>query len=503
MSEDNSTSVLINPVYQNPHYAALFKETLLGQSQFSDPFPYFSLPNFLTNQQFVTNLRQELEQVQYNRRENDLFSLYQTDDLKNFDRDKFPLLTRFRELFCTDVLQWLRNISSVNLTDDVAITSSKYCYTDLLLPHDDRCEKRKFAFIFYLTPNWKETDGGQLVLFNSNDKSNPTSVGRIVTPAENMLTIFEVSPRSWHMVTEVRCQQERLSLHGWFHHDVNDDASHFNLDHIEKLVKPHLDITYNEVLEWINEDYIAPNQQQDIRSFFKSNSEISLAGFISENKLGSLLHELDNADFKIVGPVNKKKLEILQETVLPKDSSLSCLLRLMQSQAMALLISQWTGLPLYPIENEVTTEQGIRCNTLVYRICEGYYTMVDDQVIDEMEQLGYGLNFKLILCANEWNEEHGGFISYIAKELEDEVTRFVPANNHAALVLIEPGIYPFIKYVNCKAKQKCYYMIDCYFYGFRLPDDFVTSSEESLESGIEYEDGSENEGGNNRPGPNN
>lgn len=35
------------------------------------------------------------------------------------------------------------------------------------------------------------------------DKNNPISVAKIMNPVENMLIMFEVSPRSWHMVSEV------------------------------------------------------------------------------------------------------------------------------------------------------------------------------------------------------------------------------------------------------------------------------------------------------------
>lgn len=160
----------------------------------------------------MANLRSELKTVQYDRKENDLYSLNQTPDLSNFDASKFPTLTKFRkrvclflvsddcgcrykihfskifcifdgsllisafvllffrDLFKTDVLHWLRNVSGVDLNGEVAITSSKYNYTDLLLPHDDQCEGRKFAFTLYLTPDWKETDGGQLLLYDCDGK---------------------------------------------------------------------------------------------------------------------------------------------------------------------------------------------------------------------------------------------------------------------------------------------------------------------------------------------
>lgn len=125
-------------------------------------------------------------------------------------------------------------MSGVNLNAEVAITSSNYNYTDFLLPHDDQCEGRKFAFTLYLTPDWEETDGGQLLMYDCDgeilmllkslishsrilisilllyycdithlDNNNPISVAQITNPVENMLILFEVSPRSWHMVTEV------------------------------------------------------------------------------------------------------------------------------------------------------------------------------------------------------------------------------------------------------------------------------------------------------------
>ncbi|OZC04844.1 hypothetical protein X798_08209, partial [Onchocerca flexuosa] len=188
---------MINPLYFTDEYVAEFRNILSGASQFSKPFPHFCLPDFLTSRKFIADLRSELQTVHFDRKENDLYSLDQTTDLANFNAVEFPI-----DLFKTDVLHWLRNVSNVDLNSEVAITSSKYNYTDLLLPHDDQCEGRKFAFTLYLTPDWKETDGGQLLLYDCDDNNNPISVGKIMNPMENMLIIFEVSPRSWHMVTE-------------------------------------------------------------------------------------------------------------------------------------------------------------------------------------------------------------------------------------------------------------------------------------------------------------
>ncbi|MCP9261822.1 2-oxoglutarate and iron-dependent oxygenase domain-containing protein 1 [Dirofilaria immitis] len=488
---------MINSVYLTDEYATEFRKILSGDSEFSKPFPHFCLPDFLTSKEFVADLRSELQTVQYDRRENDLYSLDQTTDLANFDVKKFPKLTKFRDLFKTDVLYWLRDVSGVDLNSEVAITSSNYNYTDLLLPHDDQCEGRKFAFTLYLTPDWEETDGGQLLLYNCDDNNNPISVGKIMNPMENMLMMFEVSPRSWHMVTEVLSKKGRLSLHGWFHHTVCNVSDKVKLVAPEGRLKPHMNIAYEEVLEWINPEYIDPSQQSKIQSIFEENSEISLFNFIPEDKFESTLYELER---------RTSKMSRLREYTLPLDSNLLSLLRLVRSQAMSLLLSQWTGLPIHSIDDccsepdtkkkkidgsereNVASYEGIECYSSIYRVAKSSYTMVDDEIVSETEQLGYCLDFNLFLCTNEWDDEHGGFISYFTRNEEKEVLRVSPVRNSAALVFREPGVCPFVKYVNNKAGDRHYYVINCSFYGFTVDDCSDRDSEESLRSETEEDD---------------
>lgn len=72
-----------------------------------------------------------------------------------------------------------------------------------------------------------------------------------------------------------------------------------------------------------------------------------------------------------------------------------------------------------------------------------------------------------------------------------QVLRVSPVRNSAALVFREPGVYPFVKYVNCKAGDRHYYVINCSFYGFTLNDYSTGDSEESLESSQEVEEDDE------------
>lgn len=50
----------------------------------------------------------------------------------------------------------------------------------------------------------------------------PVEVFKSLTPKRNTLAFFEVSDRSFHQVAEVLTKTKcRLSVHGWFHGNIN------------------------------------------------------------------------------------------------------------------------------------------------------------------------------------------------------------------------------------------------------------------------------------------
>lgn len=79
-------------------------------------------------------------------------------------------MSPFRDFIAKDVRKWLENASGIKLNEKVSLTGSLYKFTDLLLPHDDQLEARKFAFILYLVDDWREEDGGQLKIYNCDGK---------------------------------------------------------------------------------------------------------------------------------------------------------------------------------------------------------------------------------------------------------------------------------------------------------------------------------------------
>lgn len=54
------------------------------------------------------------------------------------------------------------------------------CPSDYLLCHDDQLEARRFAYIYYLSPDWEEKDGGDLQLFNCQEIKQQSTNGTVI-----------------------------------------------------------------------------------------------------------------------------------------------------------------------------------------------------------------------------------------------------------------------------------------------------------------------------------
>lgn len=237
----------INPDLLKPEFVEQVRAALEGNSSDSKPFPHISLENFLTNSRALDCLREELDRAKWSTKATDLYSMKRTTELINFDTTVFPALKSFRRFLATKGREFMMKLTGVELNERIDVAGSCYEECDVLLPHDDRMEERKFAFILYLTPEWDEDWGGQLVLFNSDDKHYPTSVAKKIVPKYNNFVFFninhEIGHTSWHCVEEVVAPgKKRLSLNGWFH--IDDIGNSRTLPPEPELPKllPSLDI---------------------------------------------------------------------------------------------------------------------------------------------------------------------------------------------------------------------------------------------------------------------
>jgi prolyl 3-hydroxylase /prolyl 3,4-dihydroxylase len=86
-----------------------------------------------------------------------------------------------------------------------------------LLCHDDDIAEsdsvsRRIAFIIYLVDDdWSVEDGGQLQLFDKDERNYPGDVTRSIVPRFNSFAFFEVFPCSYHQVQEV-FKRDRVSI---------------------------------------------------------------------------------------------------------------------------------------------------------------------------------------------------------------------------------------------------------------------------------------------------
>src|SRR3989344_948087 len=177
------------------------------------PFPHFVLKDFFLREKIIELLKGLSKEKLYEK-ESDLFKFMQSNDL-NFSSCKE--IKEFRDfLISNDFISYLSDITGFKLKKGkIDLFGSVYQDTDYLLCHDDKLEGRKIAFNVYLS-NFKENEGGSLNLFASND-GKPLKIEKEIISRFNTFAIFEVSEKSFHEVSEVVVNKQRIALSGWYY----------------------------------------------------------------------------------------------------------------------------------------------------------------------------------------------------------------------------------------------------------------------------------------------
>jgi prolyl 3-hydroxylase /prolyl 3,4-dihydroxylase len=177
------------------------------------PFPHLVIKDFLQEKQ-LKFLKKALEKQIFEEKESDLFSFKQTGDLRRSTAFVFSSLHTM--LNSNYFLKWIQGMTDIpKLKNVVDLHGLCFEQTDYLLPHDDKLDDRKFAYIIYLDTLTKK-EGGALEFFEA-DGQRPTKVAKSYPATANTFVIFEVSRQSFHQVTEVQADKQRFTLGGWFH----------------------------------------------------------------------------------------------------------------------------------------------------------------------------------------------------------------------------------------------------------------------------------------------
>ncbi|XP_076988608.1 prolyl 3-hydroxylase OGFOD1 [Tamandua tetradactyla] len=470
-----------------------------------DPFLHCVIPNFIQSQDFLEGLQKELLNLDFHEKYNDLYKFQQSDDLK---KRREPHISALRKVLFEDFRAWLSDISKIDLESTIDMSCAKYEFTDALLCHDDELEGRRIAFILYLVPPWDRSLGGTLDLYTVDEHFQPKQIVKSLVPSWNTLVFFEVSPVSFHQVSEVLSEEKsRLSVSGWFHGpSLTRPPNYF-----EPLIprSPHIPQDHGILYDWINPTYLGMDYQIQIQEEFEERSEILLKEFLKPEKFTKVCEALEKGDveWNSQGPPNKRFYEKAEENKL-QDILKDCM-ELFRSEALFLLLSNFTGLKLHflapseedeiedrkegeaasaadsteegtshdfsepennlattgnssqesnvqtqtgsdPEGNEAEDESGVpTCQGELRHWKTGHYTLVHDNSKTE-----FALDLLLYCGCEGWEPEYGGFTSYIAKGEDEELLTVNPENNSLALVYRDRETLKFVKHINHRSLEQ-------------------------------------------------
>lgn len=187
-------------------------KTLSNAFPHAKPFPHMVLRDFFSLVR-IKRVREELLKQSFELKQSDLFRFHQTADISTSSN---PVLQEFYQFFNSK--EFCSYISAITRTKVTRADMSGFIYssTDYLLPHDDRLEGRKIAYVVNLSQGLTKKDGCALSFFAAKN-NRPTKIVQSFPPTHNTLFLFKVSPKSFHQVDEVLSDKKRLTLAGWFY----------------------------------------------------------------------------------------------------------------------------------------------------------------------------------------------------------------------------------------------------------------------------------------------
>jgi len=418
----------------------------------TSPFTCTVLEGVVEQEEFLEELQQELEGLEFQEKNNDLYRFRQSGELA---ASPLPLIAALREMLVHQVRPWVARATGLELDERVSLFCAKYGEGDTLLCHDDELEGRRVAFIYYLVHrDWGAGDGGTLDLFTTDQQGNPGQVALRLTPSHNSLAFFEVSPVSFHQVSEVTSSRTRLSLGGWFHGPPGLPRPH----RVPPTRAPCLraeDIPEEDFYSWIHPAYLAPDTQAEVQTKFEETSEISLPGFFQKHKFAEVCAALRGvADWEEEGAPDRRR-EFL--TLGAAQPALAACRAIVTSEPFFLLLSNLTGLRLHELapedsdgEEEEGKEFDPRCRAAFAHRRPGSYTLVRD---DDLEQAEFALDLRIFFNCAGWRDSMGGQSSYIARGEDEELITVEPEGNSLSLVYRDKDSLRFVKYVNRQVEE--------------------------------------------------
>lgn len=200
----------INESLKQSHLLSELKEHFDNSKSYSNdvidllqsPFQVGVIKNLLQDPSFLNVIREEFNAINWNKRNMDLYELFQSEDLS---KSVFKQIKVVYDFLKTDVMNFVSKITGFEFTN-ISATCSYYSDTDYLLVHDDRQDDRLVAFILYLTgkENWNKDWGGSLQLFSCDENGQPDKIVHDILPTNNQFVFFPVTNKTYHQVSKTK-----------------------------------------------------------------------------------------------------------------------------------------------------------------------------------------------------------------------------------------------------------------------------------------------------------
>ncbi|XP_049773768.1 prolyl 3-hydroxylase OGFOD1 [Schistocerca cancellata] len=416
-----------------------------GISLLSEPFKICTLTNLISDHAYLEKLKVELLSLEFQMKNNDLYQYRQSEDLFGFD---LPAINSFRCLLNNTIRQWLEDVTNIQLREKISANCSCYDDTDYLLCHDDQCEDRCIAYIFYLNRNWTAHDGGALQLFNTME-TEPGNIVKSILPQFNSFVFFEVSEISFHQVQEVfTMDRTRITVNGWFYGSRKIKRREHKLGNNDSVAVPLLQVEDSFSSNVINSVYYNGDELlKTLNLHFEKTSSIMLEDFLCKEFYDSCCEALSRSTVSWLRkrPVNYWLYDTADESTL--SSEIQGLLTLMKSEKLFQLLSVLTCLDLTCIgKMKKSCDKTIKVSACSYEIRRwksGYYSLVNDTSFSKESLLDVTLYLNCENCS-----ECGGSTVYISPEEEEELLCASPRPNSLSVTYRESNTACFVKYIN-------------------------------------------------------
>jgi len=267
----------------------------------------------------------------------------------------------------------------------------------------------------------------------------PNEIVESIVPVWNSLIFFEVTPASFHQVSEVLApDKERITIGGWFHGKPTKRPPRYKEAQLEKCPFVEADVPLEK---WINSKYLNGDHQKEIQLYFQDHCSIELLDFLLEERYDELAESLSTQKWELIGPANRRHYSTLGRFGKGNraEGIVAEFIRLLQSNVFAKFVQAATRLEPHQSFVEVRN------------FSSGCYTLVHDNVDQHGEE---GLDVILHLADEFWDESVGGYHTYM--DGDKELLTIIPVPNSLSLAFRDVGCMRFVKYAN-SAALGCHY----------------------------------------------